>query len=700
MSIPETLASMTSFLPFAMGIALKATLLLALAALASLALRRASAALRHLVWGLALGGVVALPIMAAVIPTLPLLPAASPVMTERSTDVGPGESLSEAVPTNDAPAPAPTTAETDSRWRPDATTLLVFCWLAGALALLVRFAAGAARVTKLVRRAAPLDDPAWLAVAARHRASHGNVDLRVSEEVDMPFAAGLVSPTIVLPASSQEWSADRREAVLLHELAHLSRGDLLMNAVSHLARALYWFNPLAWYATHRLRIEGERAADDSVLRRGARASEYADHLLSIASSGAVGVPTAALAMARPSAFEGRLLAILEPGVERAAPSRLRVALTCVASLALILPLAAASPTARVGAMPVSESSPVAMPATHGGESLLAQDPTVPEAPAAQASSRVTSAVPALMEALSDASVEVRLAAVQSLGTLQDPRAIAALGKALKEDNDARVREAAAEALGEISDARAVPFLLDALKTERHAGVREEIVNALQEIDDPSAVPGIIAVIKDPSPAVRRAAVSALGDFEAQSALGAIMDLAKDDDVEVRRQVADALSDLENADALNTLISLSRDSDAEVRASAVGGLGNLEDSRALNPLLAALKDPNSEVRSHAADAIHNIPDIRTAPRALIDALADSDAEVRQQVAHALGSIEDEAAVPALKRALSDTNVEVRRAVAEALSEIRGVEAINALMALLKDPDPEIRKTAAEALGKRR
>jgi HEAT repeat protein/beta-lactamase regulating signal transducer with metallopeptidase domain len=701
MSIPDTLASMTSFIAFATSIALKATILLALALVATLALRRASAALRHLVWALAIGGVVALPVVAVLAPTLHVLPAVPPAIAERSNakvradNVEIDESQETAVPHS-----TPATAETEPGWTPDPATLLAVFWLVGSLALLLRFVAGVARVRQMVRRATPLDDPVWLAVAARHRDAHAAVNLRLSDEVDMPFAAGLVTPTIVLPASSQEWSTDRREAVLLHELAHLSRGDLLMNALSHLARALYWFNPLAWYAAHRLRIEGERAADDTVLRRGTRASEYADHLLSIASGGAVGVPAAALAMARPSAFEGRLLAILEPGVQRAAPSRMRVALTTVASLALILPLAAASPTARAGAMPAGASSPLASPAAHGGPSLLVQESSVPEAPAAQASTRPTSAVPALMEALADASAEVRLAAVQSLGTLQDPRAIAALGKALKEDSDARVREAAAEALGEISDARGVPFLLDALKTERVAKVREQIVNALQEIDDPSAVPGIIAVIKDPSPAVRRAAVNALGDFEAQSALPAIMELARDEDIEVRREVAEALSDLENADALNALIALSRDSDAEVRASAVNGLGNLEDTRALNPLIAALKDPNAEVRSHAADGIHNIPDIRTAPRALIDALADGDAEVRQQVAHALGGIEDEAAVPALKRALADTNVDVRRAVAEALAEIGGADAITALMGLLKDPDPDIRKTAAEALGKRR
>ncbi len=36
-----------------------------------------------------------------------------------------------------------------------------------------------------------------------------------SDEVKMPFAAGLFSTKIVLPAESEEWSPDRRSAVLI-----------------------------------------------------------------------------------------------------------------------------------------------------------------------------------------------------------------------------------------------------------------------------------------------------------------------------------------------------------------------------------------------------------------------------------------------------------------------------------------------------
>ena len=701
---PATTASMDAFFSFAALAVIKATLLLGGAGALSLLLRRHSAALRHLVWSLAIAGVVVLPFAMASSPvTLHLLPAEeTPPSTEpatwRGADAGSAAAVDDASvdqASSNAAAPGAVTQSRNVANEPqpgfDARTF-VGLWLLGALVLLIRFAAGMMRLRGIVRRATPVNVDEWIG------ASTGDIvrpALRMSDEVDMPFASGLFRPTIVLPASSCDWSSQRRAAVLQHELAHLSRGDLLMNAISHLARALHWFNPLAWYAAHRVRIESERACDDAVLRKGARASDYAEHLLSIAGSGAAAVPAAALAMARPSAFEGRLLAILEPGLERSALSRLRVALATIVFLAVILPLAAVSPAAKAGAM--TPASP---------ETILIQEPT----PDTQLTARSPqparsvaegeSVVPALVDALSDANGAVRLAAVKSLGELQDPRAIAALGKALREDADPRVRRAAAEALGQIDDNRAVPHLVAALRSERVADVREAIVESLGEIDDPSAVAAVAAVVRDSSVGVRRAAASALNEFEDPSALPALLGMVRDSDAEVRREVAQGLSDLESPQTLDALTALSRDSDAEVRAAAVDGLGNLEDPRTMTALLAALRDSNAEVRSQAADAIHNIPDLDKAPPQLIALLADPDADVRHNVAHALGSFEDEAAVPALKRALSDTNADVRRAVAEALSEIGGAEAITALMGLLKDQDPEIRRIAAEALGKRR
>jgi hypothetical protein len=129
-------------------------------------------------------------------------------------------------------------------------------------------------------------------------------------------------PAVLMPTGAADWPAGRQRVVLLHELAHVRRRDCQVQLVAHLALALHWFNPLAWWAVRRLRIEREHACDDHVLRSGARASDYADHLLQIAR----GLLPAA--------------AILDPENPRRLPDRRTTMIATVTTFAMLLPLAA------------------------------------------------------------------------------------------------------------------------------------------------------------------------------------------------------------------------------------------------------------------------------------------------------------------------------------------------------------------------
>ena len=126
----------------------------------------------------------------------------------------------------------------------------------------------------------------------------------------------------MLPASADEWTDDRRRAVLLHELAHVARRDCLVQRIAACACALYWPHPGVWWAAKRLRTERELACDDRVLASGAAAREYAGHLLDIAHAfRAAPAPATALGMARARQLERRLLAILDEARNRAALGR-------------------------------------------------------------------------------------------------------------------------------------------------------------------------------------------------------------------------------------------------------------------------------------------------------------------------------------------------------------------------------------------
>src|SRR6185436_8528665 len=262
-----------------------------------------------------------------------------------------------------------------------------------------------------------------------------------------------------------------------------------------------------------LRVERERACDDLVLRAGANGPDYAHQLLQLArGTRGSGGPAWALAMARPSQLEGRLLSILDPTRERQGLSRGMTAATVVAVALLAVVLAGLQPWAT----PVSANTSLAFE-TLGADGLAteAQQPTpqpsapVPPpqrraseqpvvAPAPERAERGKPAsaavVAALSEAIHDTDAEVRRQAINTLGQMRAESAAPALASALK-DSDGEVREQAARALGELRATSAVDALATALK-DNDGEVRKQAAFALGEIHDPRAVPALTAALAD------------------------------------------------------------------------------------------------------------------------------------------------------------------------------------------------------------
>lgn len=749
-----TIAAISPFLdaldrvPFIAGALTKGTLLVVVAICLTRSLARGPAAARHLVWSLSITGLLLLPAttvlpwrlelagLTAVREALGATPSRAPTTRAaprvNHTAVRASESAGPRVTGNtEAPRPhtdnatiglaadagrQPRVMAPDIRRFADPGIVLLLVWLVGALWMFGRLVVGVMSVRRVVRESRPATGAEWHSLAEDARATIGaspTARILISPDAAMPFTSGLLRPVIVLPASAEGWTAERRRSVLLHELAHVRRRDLLTNAVVQFACVLYWFHPLVRLAARRVRIEAERACDALVVAAGTRASDYAGDLLEIARTMRSSATAAvALAVARRSDFEGRLLAILAPDCGRNVLTATRAVLVAMlfaapaAAIAAAVPATRSTPNAdsiaaaedRLGnAAAVDTDAARGTPAARkdSGASLAEAEPAAPT----QGRGSDT-AVPALLTVVNDENAAVRLAAVRALGQLADPRAIDALVQTLRTDTDAGVREAAAEALGEIDSPRAVPGLIAALGAEKATAVRAKIAWALGEIDDPRAVEALGAAVRDPEAEVKREAVWALGELESRSAVPMLIPALRDADVETRKRAADALGQLESPDAIDALSAATKDTDAEVRQQAVEALGDIGDKRALPALSAAAGDGAVEVRREAVEAIGQLEDLGSAPPALITALRDDDREVRKSAAEALGQIEDEAAVPALIPLTRDTNVDVKRTAVEALASIGGARAIEVMAALLKDDDPEVRKLAAEALGKRR
>ncbi|HJG86785.1 M56 family metallopeptidase [Pseudoflavonifractor capillosus] len=112
-----------------------------------------------------------------------------------------------------------------------------------------------------------------------------------SDRVDSPFVLGFFPPKIYLPLGL---SGDTRRYVLLHERAHIRRGDHIVKVLAFLALAVHWFNPLLWVSWFLSCRDMEAACDESVLRRSPEdiRKNYSAALLSLAAAHPLRVPLA------------------------------------------------------------------------------------------------------------------------------------------------------------------------------------------------------------------------------------------------------------------------------------------------------------------------------------------------------------------------------------------------------------------------
>ena len=256
-------------------------------------------------------------------------------------------------------------------------------WALGALAVALGWAGALLAARRLVAAARPEADEEWAVLFERARRLTGlapGVRLLRSDRLDVPIAWGWGGGAVVLPAQADGWTDDRREAVLLHEMAHLRRRDAWTQLLAQAALAVHWPNPGAWWAYRRFLDAREEACDDAVIQGGARPSSYAEHLVGVARSmrGRGGAALAAVSpMARRSGLEARVCSVLDPTRRRTRLGRASLAATVALALGVVLPLAAVQPVARPGAAPPAHAvapaaeAPAAPPAVAAsGEPLV------------------------------------------------------------------------------------------------------------------------------------------------------------------------------------------------------------------------------------------------------------------------------------------------------------------------------------------
>jgi beta-lactamase regulating signal transducer with metallopeptidase domain len=256
-------------------------------------LRRSSPAVRYWLWQIVAVKLLIMPFWTLAVP----LP--SPI-TRAEPSPSPQAAANKAAPLPDdvqpdaldieplAPAAAPQPLGEPSRraglaaldWR----AWLLIGWTLVVATQVVRIAMQRLRLRRLLRATTPADDLAAQAERAAADLGLSRAPAAVLTDVDCsPFVCGLVRPTLVLPKSlTAALDPAALRHVLLHELAHVKRRDLVWGWLPEIARTVYFFHPVAHWVAFQARLERELACDQLAMAvTGSPAADYAQTLVRV-----------------------------------------------------------------------------------------------------------------------------------------------------------------------------------------------------------------------------------------------------------------------------------------------------------------------------------------------------------------------------------------------------------------------------------
>lgn len=138
-----------------------------------------------------------------------------------------------------------------------------------------------------------------------------NIKLFRNQFVPTPMLIGIVNPHIIIP--DNKYNEKQIKNILLHEVAHYKRFDIIIKWITMIIASIHWFNPLIYVIRKEINHSCELACDEFVIKKlkPSQRQEYGDTLISVVAEAKypVGVLQATMSESK-SGIKDRLASIM------------------------------------------------------------------------------------------------------------------------------------------------------------------------------------------------------------------------------------------------------------------------------------------------------------------------------------------------------------------------------------------------------
>lgn len=135
------------------------------------------------------------------------------------------------------------------------------------------------------------------------------IEVRVADSVKSPFVIKWLSPILVLP--DKETDPAQMQNILVHELTHIKRHDIIYKWIVAICKCVHWFNPFMYLIARKIEKDCEISCDEVAVKNmnDSEKKNYADTILLFAFEyGRVAPFTTSMATGKET-LKNRLIAI-------------------------------------------------------------------------------------------------------------------------------------------------------------------------------------------------------------------------------------------------------------------------------------------------------------------------------------------------------------------------------------------------------